>query len=89
MTEKIAISLPDQLLRMIELERKQRGMSRSEFLRFAVQEHFARVAERNKEAAYVAAYRADPERVGEWDEVIAEGLRAWGELPWEPGDEAR
>lgn len=89
MTQKIAISLPDQLLRMIELECKRRGMSRSEFLRVAVQEHFDRVAERKKEAAYVAAYRADPEAAGEWDGVIAEGLRSWGELPWEAGDEAR
>jgi Arc/MetJ-type ribon-helix-helix transcriptional regulator len=89
MTEKIAISLPDELLRMIEAERKRRGLSRSEFLRAAVQEHFQRVAERSKEARYVAAYQADPELETEWGELAGEGVRAWAGLPWEEDDQAR
>lgn len=87
MTQKIAISLPDELLRLIEVERKRRGMSRSEFLRAAVQEHFERVADLRRDAAYVEAYGADPERAGEWNDLIAAGLQAWADLPWDAEDE--
>jgi Arc/MetJ-type ribon-helix-helix transcriptional regulator len=58
---KVAISLPEQLLRVVDHECRARGISRSEFLREAVLELFARQEERSAVATYLAGYERDPE----------------------------
>jgi metal-responsive CopG/Arc/MetJ family transcriptional regulator len=58
---KVAISLPEDLLRLVDHECRLRGISRSEFLRAAVLELFSRQEERAAVATYVAGYKSDPE----------------------------
>ena len=81
-TAKIAISLPEELLKDIEAERLARGESRSELFRRAI-EAFLR-HERDHEAIeqYIQWYSNDPETEEEsgWVETASQGVLA--EYPW-------
>jgi metal-responsive CopG/Arc/MetJ family transcriptional regulator len=82
MTPKVAISLPPELLRLVESEREQRGVTRSEFIRTALLEHFERIREREEIASYQASYRAKPEELAGWSEIAA---LAWSDNEWDEG----
>ena len=80
---KIAISIPNQLVRLIEKERRKTGETRSAFIRRAIRlmfqgkEHMLQVSE------YVEGYRCRPET----EEEIAAAEASASELlagePWE------
>ena len=84
---KIAISLPEPMLELIERERKVRGVTRSEFLRVAV-EALLLHEQRDKEIEqYIQGYldhRETEEELG-WVEEASRGVVA--AYPWE--DEAK
>ena len=84
---KIAISLPDDVLKEIEKERLAKGVSRSEFFRRAVEEHLRRQRERELEEQYVRGYLENPETPEELEWVFAAGLEALAENPWEDGED--
>jgi metal-responsive CopG/Arc/MetJ family transcriptional regulator len=80
---KIAISLPRQLVRLMERERKRTGETRSALVRRAVrrlfqdQEHMLQVSE------YVEGYRAQPETEEEIAAAEAEAAELFSREPWE------
>jgi metal-responsive CopG/Arc/MetJ family transcriptional regulator len=81
---KIAISLPQDLLKGIERERRSRGESRSAFFRRAVEAYLCREREREWDEQYLRAYREVPE--GPEEEAWAKaGFAAIADVPWEGG----
>ena len=84
---KIAISLPDEVLRAVEQERLARGESRSAFFRRAVEQLLRREREREADQRYVRGYLEFPETEEEDVWIRAAGLMALAEEPWEDGDE--
>lgn len=83
---KIAISLPDSVLDRIERERKARGVSRSEFLRLAVDALLLREQQREEEERYIRGYLEHPETEEELGWVQAASQAVLKAYPWE--DEA-
>lgn len=80
---KVAISLPPELLRLVDLECRARGMNRSEFIRFSVAALFQRRAERAADAEYEEAYRRMPEDPADSEAHLAMAASAIGSLPWD------
>ena len=80
---KVAISLPEEMLRAVEKERKAMGESRSEFFRRAAE----RLLKDEKEALlvreYVRGYQANPETDAEVEAFTKAGSPALAEEPWE------
>jgi metal-responsive CopG/Arc/MetJ family transcriptional regulator len=78
---KIAISLPEELLRLIDLDRGS-GMTRSEYFRRAIEDSIRRRAAAEASARYQAAYLAQPEDDDElaWSRASIAALAA---EPWE------
>ena len=58
---KIAISIPDEVLRAVEKERLSKGESRSEYIRRAVEAHLRREGEREAVEQYIKGYQKYPE----------------------------
>lgn len=85
---KIAISLPQELLRVAEQARKRRGESRSQFFRRAAESLLHRGIERKAEARYVSGYREHPEDAAEMRDAERISLETLANEPWER-DEAR
>jgi metal-responsive CopG/Arc/MetJ family transcriptional regulator len=86
---KIAISLPEELLQVVEARRKACGESRSEFIRQAVQDRLRREREQELVAQYIRGYTEHPETAEEVEEIEAwfrVGLEALAHEPWD--DEA-
>jgi len=87
-TRKIAISLPTDIYKAVERERRKRKQNRSEFLRIAVEELLRRQVEREEDERYVEAYRRHPETPDDVAETRALNELALGEFsaneePWE------
>lgn len=80
---KIAISLPDEVFRRIERERRHRGESRSEFLRRTVETYFHQKQERQAVEQYVKGYRQHPETEQELGWVAAASQAVLAEYPWD------
>ncbi len=83
---KIAISLPEELLQGIERERIEHGVTRSQFVRHAVEAYLRRERERADVERYVRSYQEQPEtpqEVAEAEALYRAGLAAWADLPWE------
>ena len=80
---KIAISLPDDVLRDVEIERQASGESRSQFFRRAVITLLKQKRDREANEQYVRAYREMPETEGElgWLQASSEAVLA--EYPWD------
>ncbi len=82
-TVKIGISLPAELLACVDEQRAERGLSRSAFLVFAVNEMLRRERERAADDAYRASYLEDPED-DEYEPLRKAANRALAEeSPWE------
>ncbi len=64
-SSKVAISIPEDILKVIEKERKVRGESRSEFFRRAVENYLKQGKESKEVEAYVRGYTAIPESTEE------------------------
>ena len=82
-SDKIAISLPSDLLKEIERQCVARGESRSQFLRMAVEEFLRRERQRELEKQYVQGYQEMPET--EEEVAFAQTLAqiAFTANPWE------
>ncbi|MBI2872522.1 MAG: ribbon-helix-helix protein, CopG family [Chloroflexi bacterium] len=84
---KVAISLPEELLQCIEMERQATGETRSEFLRRAVEAFLLRERERELDEQYVRGYLETPETSEEVGGMYRAGLAALAQEPWEDGDD--
>ncbi len=80
---KVAISLPEEVLEAIELEREARGETRSEFLRQAVESFLRRERERDAVERYVQGYREHPESGEEIAMAHALGTSVIAQESWE------
>ncbi|MBI4285910.1 MAG: ribbon-helix-helix protein, CopG family [Chloroflexi bacterium] len=83
-TARIAISLPEEVLRAVERERAESGESRSALLRRAIELLLRQRREREISEAYTRAYKELPET----EEEIAAARRAASTILAEsPGNE--
>ena len=79
---KVAISLPERVLRAIEKERKARGESRSEFFRRAAEKLLKQEQEFKAIETYIQGYRSLPESAEEVNAVHRLGVAVLAEEPW-------
>ena len=79
---KVAISLPENVLKIIEKERKARGESRSEFFRRAVERLLKLEKESADVKAYIHGYTVMPESAEEVKTVHRAGVNALAGEPW-------
>ncbi len=79
---KVAISLPDELLRAVENERRTHGITRSELFRRAVTAFLQRQRDREAIESYVAGYRDQPETDGELSWLSATSREVMDAHPW-------
>jgi metal-responsive CopG/Arc/MetJ family transcriptional regulator len=80
---KIAISLPEELLRLVDEQARARGLSRSQLFRHAVESLFRREREEEEVRDYVQGYMAEPETEPEVEAMFRAGLPGMAQ---EPGD---
>lgn len=80
---KIAISLPPELLRLIDVECRNRSMTRSEFFRWAVAEHLRRRADSDADSEYIDAYERIPEDPADAEAHLAMASSSIAALPWD------
>ena len=79
---KVAISLPERVLKAIEKERKTRGESRSEFFRRAAEKLLKQEQESKAVEAYIRGYCVMPESAEEVEAVHRAGAVVLAEEPW-------
>ncbi len=79
---KVAISLPERILKEIERERKARGESRSEFFRRAAERLLKQEQESKEVEKYIRGYCAMPESAEEVDAVHRAGVAVLADEPW-------
>ncbi len=82
-TQKIAISLPKELLREAERARKESGESRSAFIQRAVRVFLARRREQDAIRRYVAGYQNFPETAEEVEGAERAAQEILAQEPWE------
>lgn len=80
---KVAISMPEDLLKAVEKERKARGESRSEFFRKAIEKILKDEGESRAIEEYIRGYRNIPESAEEVEAVHRIGSALLAEEPWE------
>ena len=80
---KVAISLPSTLLGSVEKERRERGESRSEFFRQAIQAFLNDLQRRKDVERYVKGYLEHPEQAEEVEGVRSASYAALTEEPWD------
>jgi len=79
---KVAISLPENVLKAIEKERKARGESRSEFFRRAAERLLKQEQESKAVETYIRGYCTMPESTEEVKAVHRAGVAVLAEEPW-------
>jgi metal-responsive CopG/Arc/MetJ family transcriptional regulator len=79
---KVAISLPEHILKAIEKERKFKGESRSEFFRRAVERLLKQEQESKEVEKYIRGYHNMPESSGEVEITHNAGTAVLAEEPW-------
>ena len=79
---KVAISLPEDLLRSSDRQSRARGISRSEFFREALQAHLASGGASDLQR-YIDGYSAHSETETELAEAEAASLAVFASLPWD------
>lgn len=79
---KVAISLPENILRDIEKERKSKGESRSEFFRRAVERLLKHEKESESVKAYIHGYTVMPESAEDVKTVHEAGVNVLAGEPW-------
>ncbi|MBI2831827.1 MAG: ribbon-helix-helix protein, CopG family [Chloroflexi bacterium] len=82
-TAKVAISLPEDVLRIVEQERKSIGESRSQFFRRAVECLLKNKRDREASEQYVRAYNKIPETKEEVAAARKAASIILAEEPWE------
>ena len=81
---KIAISLPDEVLEAVEKERLGRSkvLSRSEFIKIAVQQYLRTESERSLEEQYIRGYLEQPETAEETEWLGEAAAEVFANNPW-------
>ena len=79
---KIAISLPPELLEAADRKRQDRGETRSEFFRHAVEALLRREQEQEAVQRYIQGYRAQPETDEEIEAIHHASSAVFGQAPW-------
>ena len=81
---KIAISLPDEVLEAVEKERLGRSkvLSRSEFIKRAVQQYLKTESESSLEEQYIRGYLEQPETAGESECLGEAAAEVFAKNPW-------
>jgi metal-responsive CopG/Arc/MetJ family transcriptional regulator len=79
---KVAISLPESVLKAIEKERKAKGESRSEFFRRAAEDLLKKERDSKKIETYVRGYRDLPEAAEEVEAIHRAGVAELTKEPW-------
>lgn len=80
---KVTISLPGEVLEVVEKERKAKGESRSEFFRRAVEELLRQQRQRASVEQYIHGYKQMPDTDEEVQAVHKAGALVLAEEPWE------
>jgi len=80
---KVAISLPEDVLEAVEMERKAKGESRSQFFRRAVERLLKQEQESSAVKDYVRGYQEVPESADEVEAAHRVGSAMLAEEPWE------
>ncbi len=79
---KVAISLPENVLKAIEKERKVRGEIRSEFFRRAAEKLLKQEQEYKAVETYIRGYRTMPESAEEVEAAHRAGVAVLAEESW-------
>ncbi len=79
---KVAISLPEHVLKAVEKGRKASGESRSEFFRRAAERLLKQEQASKAVEEYIRGYRAVPESSEEVEAVHRAGAAVLAEEPW-------
>jgi len=82
-TAKVAISLPEDVLAAVELERRAKGESRSEFFRRAVEKRLKEERESSVIRDYVRGYEEFPESAEQVEAAHRLGSAVLAAEPWE------
>jgi len=82
-TAKVAISMPEQVLAAVEIERRARGESRSEFFRRAVERRLREDRDSSAITAYLRGYQEIPESAEEIEAAHRLGSAVLAAEPWE------
>jgi metal-responsive CopG/Arc/MetJ family transcriptional regulator len=79
---KVAISLPEDILKAVEMERKVKGESRSQFFRRAIERFLKQERESSAVEDYIDGYREVPESAEEVEAAHRVGSAVLAEEPW-------
>ncbi|NJL28201.1 MAG: hypothetical protein HC897_10060 [Thermoanaerobaculia bacterium] len=82
-TVRVAFNVPPTLFESMEAERHERGESRSEFFRSAVQAFLRDLQNRKDVERYVQGYREHPERAEEIEALRSASYATLAEEPWD------
>lgn len=82
-TTRVAISLPSELLKSADKERRSTGETRSAFVRRAIRELLAERGRTAEIEQYIEGYRKMPETRDEIELASALASEAFAEDPWE------
>ena len=80
---KVAISLPEDVLEAVEMERQAKGESRSQFFRRAIERLLKQERESSAVKEYVRGYQEMPESAEEVEAAHRVGSTVLAEEPWE------
>lgn len=80
---KIAISLPETLLRIVDEQARERGLSRSQLFRYAVESLLRREREEEEVREYVEAYIRQPETKEEVEANMRIAMDVFLREPWD------
>lgn len=75
MTKKTTISLPDDLYRKIERERKRSGLDRSSWIQEALGDYLTRNDEAAKVEAYFTGYTRTPDSDEDFEAIAAYNIK--------------
>jgi len=79
---KVAISLPESILKAVEEKRKAKGESRSEFFRRAAEKLLKQEQEAKEVEKYIRGYSTIPESAKEVEAAHKVGVAVLAEEPW-------
>ena len=80
---KVAISLPEDVLEAVEIERRAKGENRSQFFRRAVERLLKQEREFMAAKDYIRGYQEMPESAEEVEAAHRVGSAVLAEEPWE------
>jgi metal-responsive CopG/Arc/MetJ family transcriptional regulator len=82
-TSKVAISLPEDVLAAVEMQRQVKGETRSEFFRRAVETRLKQEQESSAIRDYLRGYQQYPESPEEVEAAHRAGSAVLAGEPWE------